>query len=173
VAVQRNVVIECSGMPQASKRVAGRSEHGAAVRRPPDPVSPLTPHPEGVPHCKLKLNFNPSETPAVRTMGRTHWARRHLAGLWRTDARMRSAQWGLDPRAKDLSPLQRGKSPSAKQLPVRLRSQLHSIARRTGPSCNAITTERSGQIDPERKPPQDSQRIIRQLHPAGDSDSHG
>jgi hypothetical protein len=28
------------GMPQASKRVAGRSMHGAAVRRPPDPDPP-------------------------------------------------------------------------------------------------------------------------------------
>jgi hypothetical protein len=34
------LAIERSGMPQASKRVAGRSEHGAAVRRPPDPDPP-------------------------------------------------------------------------------------------------------------------------------------
>jgi hypothetical protein len=65
---------------------------------------------------------------------RTHWERWHLAGHWRKEARMRAAQLGLDHRAKDFSPLQRGKSTSAK---------LHSMARRTGPACNATTTERS------------------------------
>jgi hypothetical protein len=62
------------------------------------------------------------------------------------------AQLGFDLWEKDVSPLQVGASTSAKQLPVRMRTPLHSIARRTCPACPATITERSGQIDPKRKP---------------------
>jgi hypothetical protein len=113
--LQRNVVIERSGMPQASKRVAGRSEHGAAVRRPPDPFPPITPHPEGVPHLNLRLQARRLRYDERR------WRLRRLEGVtvglrssssWLGELICESgAQSGLDPRAKNISPLQRSKSP--------------------------------------------------------------
>jgi hypothetical protein len=121
--LQRNVVIERSGMPQASKRVAGRSEHGAAVRRPPDPFPPITPHPEGVPHLNLRLQARRLRYDERR------WRLRLLEGVtvglrsssvWQGDPICESgAQLGPVPRAKGFSPLQRGKSTSAK---------LHAVA---------------------------------------------
>jgi hypothetical protein len=106
--LQRNVVIERSGMPQASKRVAGRSEHGAAVRRPPDPFPPITPHPEGVPHLNLRLQARRLRYDERR------WRLRRLEGV--TVGLPSSSSWlgelicesgalsGLDPRGKEVRP---------------------------------------------------------------------
>jgi hypothetical protein len=84
---------------------------------------------------------------------RTYWERWHLARHWRTDERMRAAQLGLDPRAKGISPLQRAQSTSAKELPVGLRIQIHSIAR-----SNAMLP---GALSPRRRRPSRRRRYDR------------
>jgi hypothetical protein len=121
--LQRNVVIERSGMPQASKRVAGRSEHGAAVRRPPDPFPPITPHPEGVPHLNLRLQARRLRYDERR------WRLRRLEGVtvdYRSSSVLQGeylcksgAQLGLDPRAKEVRPFNAANRRVQNAIPLR------------------------------------------------------